>query len=57
MGQAKYAQCSTCGHRSIGWSYREATERHLAHMAEAHSEIKLGVVVTQHTGEFEQEVE
>jgi hypothetical protein len=41
---AKYAQCSTCGHRSAGWTHREAEERHLRHMADEHPEIELGRV-------------
>lgn len=41
----KYAQCSTCGHRSTGWTYREAEQNHLKHMATEHPEIKLGTVI------------
>lgn len=41
----KYAQCSTCGYRSKGRSYREAAENHLKHMANEHPEIKLGRVI------------
>lgn len=42
---AKYVQCSACGHRSAGWTYREAEACHLTHMSDEHPEIKLGTVI------------